>query len=722
MSTTSSASAASQAVIEPRPEDGTGTNLVNPAWGSTGADLMRLAPSENGENGEMSGSDRPNARAISNAIFQQSGNTENAAGASDYLWIWGQFLDHDLSLTEAGQTETANIAVPTGDPFFDPFGTGQVEISFTRVDQHNGAYANEITAYIDASMIYGSDAATVASMRTDGGMLVMTEDAQLELEGVTLLTGDVRAAENIALSSMHTIFTREHNRIVEELAQANPGMSDDQLFDTARAHVEGMVQAITYNDFLPILIGEDQIAAYSGYDDTVNPGISAEFSTAVFRLGHTLLSSNLQMVSEDGETTNALALRDAFFRPSLLREEGLIEDVLRGAATQTAQAVDTMIVEDVRSFLFGPPGAGGFDLAALNIQRGRDLGIASYNNLREALGLARAEDFTDITSDAALAAELAITYGDVDLVDAWVGGLAEDPVDGALLGELFATVMIDQFTRLRDGDAYWTEGRAGLSEAEVEALWNTQLSDIVLRNTEVEAIQSDLFIAMDREFGDDGFDFIRGDSGNNFIYGAAGNDILKGKGGNDDLQGGDGRDSLYGGCGDDHLQGGAGDDRLFGCAEDDELEGGAGKDGLFGGLGDDHLFGDSGNDHLRGGHGNDVLHGGSGNDRMYGGKGDDTIVGGDGHDWIRGEKGDDVLTGGAGNDHFIVNAFSCGNDVITDFEVGADSLLLFNRVWFWTDYSEVDGDVVIDLGRGNSLTLEGLADDLSADTWAEVLL
>ena len=77
-------------------------------------------------------------------------------------------------------------------------------------------------------------------------------------------------------------------------------------------------------------------------------------------------------------------------------------------------------IEDVRSFLFGPPGAGGFDLAALNIQRGRDMGVASYNNLREAMGLKRAEAFSDITSDADLAARLKALYGDTDLVDAWV--------------------------------------------------------------------------------------------------------------------------------------------------------------------------------------------------------------------------------------------------------------------------------------------------------------
>ncbi|MEO0829890.1 MAG: peroxidase family protein, partial [Pseudomonadota bacterium] len=502
----------------------------------------------------------------------------NAASASDFLWIWGQFLDHDLSLTEAGEGETADIAVPAGDPYFDPFGTGQAVIPFTRVDEHNGAYLNEITSFIDASMIYGSDAETILEMRVEGGKLLMTEDAQLELEGANLITGDVRAAENVLLSTMHTIFTREHNRIVDELAAEDPSLSDDSLFEAARARVEGIVQAITYNDFLPILIGEDAISAYEGYDASVNPGISVEFSTAVYRLGHTLLSGNLQRAGEDGEMLDPLALRDAFFRPSLLQQEGLIEEVLRGAATQSAQALDTMVVEDVRSFLFGPPGAGGMDLAAINIQRGRDLGVASYNELREAFGLERAETFADITSDTSLAARLEAAYGDVDLVDAWVGGLAEDPVGDGLLGETFTLAMVDQFTRLRDGDPFWSAGREGLTQSEIDDLWDTTLADVILRNTDVEAIQTDVFMAMDRIAGTDGKDRLEGDEGANFIFGLSGRDRLHGREGDDDLQGGANNDKLFGNRGDDTLHGGTGDDVLRGGRGSDTMTGGEGDD------------------------------------------------------------------------------------------------------------------------------------------------
>ncbi|WP_420557024.1 peroxidase family protein [Roseovarius sp.] len=639
--------------ILPRPADGTGSNTENPDWGSTGTHLLHIAPKDLGPNGEMSGADRPGAREVSNAVAAQSAETENAAGASDFLWVWGQFIDHDISLTEAGSTKYAPIDVPAGDPYFDPFYTGTAEIPFFRVDQHDGVYANEITSFIDASMIYGSDAATLAALRVDGGKLLLDENQQLVLDGDALLTGDVRAAENVMLSSMHTIFTREHNRIVDELSAADPTLTDEALFNIARAQVEALVQAVTFNEFLPILVGPDAIAAYDGYDPTVNPGISVEFSTAVFRLGHTLLSSNLQRVAEDGTVGPSLALRDAFFQPALLDQPDLIESVLRGAATQAAQALDTEVVEDVRSFLFGPPGAGGFDLAALNIQRGRDLGIASYNDLREALGLARATTFQDITSDPTLGAKLAAVYGSVDLVDAWIGGLAEDPLETGLLGETFHIMVVDQFSRLRDGDPFWSEARDGLTDAARAALWDTTLSDIILRNTDVGALQHDVFAAMDRSIGTADADVLKGSVRADFMFGGDGNDILRGRDNRDDLQGGAGDDRLFGGEGEDTLTGGDGNDRLYGGQDDDTLTGGDGKDRLTGGEGRDSLTGGNGHDRLSGGNGQDTLVGGNGNDRLSGGGDHDTLTGGDGNDRLSGAEGWDSLTGGAGHDRLF---------------------------------------------------------------------
>jgi peroxidase len=74
--------------------------------------------------------------------------------------------------------EQFNIAVPTGDPYFDPAATGTKVIGLTR-SQYDSAtglgignvrqQVNSITAFIDGSQIYGSDAATAASLRTFSG-------------------------------------------------------------------------------------------------------------------------------------------------------------------------------------------------------------------------------------------------------------------------------------------------------------------------------------------------------------------------------------------------------------------------------------------------------------------------------------------------------------------------------------------------------------------------
>ncbi|MEM7024786.1 MAG: peroxidase family protein [Pseudomonadota bacterium] len=522
--------------------DGTGTNTDYADWGATHQQLLRLsfADYEDGI-GEIV-TDRPNPREISNAIAAQTEDEPNSFGISDFFWAWGQFIDHDMDLTEAVVGgEDASILAPFGDEI--------AVIPFTRVTQIDGTgvdtpreFENEITAYLDASMVYGSDTETAAALR-DGAYMLLDENGELIQTDTGVLAGDVRAAENIALTSLHTLFAREHNRWVDILAAEDPSLTEEDLFNAARMRVEAEIQAITFNDWLPILVGEDAIAAYDGYDASVNPGISVEFSTAAFRFGHTLLSSDLSRLNEDGSTISAgaIALRDAFFNPSAIIEDGGIDPILRGLGDQTAQELDTHVVEDVRSFLFAEGSAFGLDLASLNIQRGRDLGVPAYNDLREALGLARAETFDDITSDEDLADALAAIYGDVDLVDAWVGGLAEDAHGDGMIGELFATIIIDQFTRLRDGDAFWSEA-GNFSDADLTALWDTTLADVIEANTDVDAIQQEVFYAYDRQAGTDGADDLTGSDGRDLLLGLAGDDTLNGGAGDDQLEGGDGAD------------------------------------------------------------------------------------------------------------------------------------------------------------------------------------
>jgi hypothetical protein len=147
----------------------------------------------------------------------------------------------------------------------------------------------------------------------------------------------------------------------------------------------------------------------------------------------------------------------------------------------------------VRNFLFGPPGAGGFDLAFLNIQRGRDHGLPRYNQARVDYGLAPKSTFADISSDLVLQARLAAAYPSPDDLDLWVGALAEDHVNGGLVGELVFTILKDQFTRLRDGDRIWYQSY--LPRALVRKLENQTLARIIRRNTPIAGeLQPDVFL------------------------------------------------------------------------------------------------------------------------------------------------------------------------------------------------------------------------------------
>ncbi len=265
-----------------RPIDGRGTNPVHPEFGATGSALLRLAEANYTDGfGEMV-TDRPDARVISNIVVEQEGSEPSSVGASDFMWVWGQFIDHDLDLTRQGNTEPAHIPVPAGDPNFDPNGTGTVTLPFFRATTVAGTgtgegnpreFPNTITSFLDASMVYGSDAARAASLRVEGGKLLLDEQANLATDANgRILAGDVRAGENQGLLSMQTLFAREHNRLVDELAERDPSLTADELFQAARTRVEAEIQSITYNEYLPMLVGKNALSEYQGFDSNVDPG------------------------------------------------------------------------------------------------------------------------------------------------------------------------------------------------------------------------------------------------------------------------------------------------------------------------------------------------------------------------------------------------------------------------------------------------------------------
>lgn len=487
---------------EYRTADGSNNNKANPDWGKAGNALLRMTPKDSSrEPGGSTETSLPSARAVSNAVSAQTdNNTVNRKGLSDLFWAWGQFLDHDLTLVNANSGISADVEVPAGDTFFDPQGTGTATLSFTRSNSSLDAQGvaqqpNSLTAYVDGSNVYGSDQTTANALRSfEGGKLrVGAGDLLPATASGGFLAGDGRAAENPVLASMHTIWMREHNRIADDLAAQHPNWSDQTLYQEARKVVVAEIQSITYNEFLPNLLGEGALSKYQGYDPTQNPGVANEFSAAAFRFGHTMLSPTLLRLDENGQTIAAgnLALRDAFMNPQQVVQTG-IDPFLRGAASQTAQDFDPMVIDDVRNFLFGQPGAGGLDLVSLNLQRGRDHGLAGYNDVRESLGLSRITSFDDPVWQAGFGQKLAQVYNSPDEVDLWVGGLAEKHVGDSLAGETLTTILTNQFEALRDGDRFWYENQ--FSGKALREIKNVTLADIIERNSGAD-VQDNAFIA-----------------------------------------------------------------------------------------------------------------------------------------------------------------------------------------------------------------------------------
>ena len=541
----------------------------------------------------------------------------------------------------------------------------------------------------------------------------------------------------------------------------------EMYFQAAKMVTEMEYQHLLFGEFARKL--SPNVNAFGGYDVTLNPAITAEFAHAVYRFGHSMLTDTVAMEGFgangiDNGVDHSMPLVTAFINPMAFNHT-VAGEVAIGSSKQVGYEIDEWVDGSIRNTLLGLP----LDLATLNLVRGRDALIPTLNEVRQQLfdqtGMTSLQAYTSwddfglnllhpealknfiaaYSADAILsqfqtqhtlaewhalqvsvagateyanglnaAADAAIndaTFLSTDqgfqAVDLWIGGLAESKVQGGMLGSTFDFVFATQMVKLQAADRfYYLERFAGLN---VLAQIESQLfSDIVMRNTGVNHLYSDIFSVADsyvelsastvhvntitalqrttstvfdadgvmRQVGTAGFvgttfygnlgdyldargvfdpngkgnasEMIGGTSGDDTINAGGGNDTVWGDGGNDRIEGGTGVDFLHGGDGIDTITDSGGNDFIWGDAGDDNINAGDGADQVFGG---------DGNDILRGGLGADVVDGGSGDDIVYGDNnaadpiGDaDVLTGGDGNDQLYGGGGNDALDGGAGDD------------------------------------------------------------------------
>lgn len=485
--------------------DGVGNNPSDPTLGAANTDEVRLAPANFAPGTTDTPVGGPNPRDISNAIFATP-QDEDPGGRSAYMYAFGQFIDHDIDLNnvQTAAADGSNIlhfTIPEDDPALPPGS----EISITRgeVDPANGNPINAVTQYLDLSQVYGSDATTAASLRNPDGTLRTSSGEYLPIDNGQYVGGDVRAAENPDLTSIDVLFVREHNYWVGQLHSEDPSLSGDQLYAMARAITVGEYQNIVYSEFLPHLLGADALSPYQGYNSSVSPQIFAEFSTAAYRFGHSTISPEETKIANDGTILEQKDLIAASAeQPSDLPPNGGADALLRNLAQDFSQKSSATINSDLRNMLnANPPGEVG-DLAAIDILRERDLGIATLNQTREALGMTPYTSFDQITSDPQLASALAQVFGSVDQIDLFVGGLAEDAaLGGSMVGPTFQAILAQQFENLRDGDPsfYLNQGFSSQLRMQIQ---NTTLSNLIVRDTDTTAMQTDAFVATERHSSD----------------------------------------------------------------------------------------------------------------------------------------------------------------------------------------------------------------------------
>uniref|UniRef100_A0A3P9AB63 Thyroid peroxidase n=1 Tax=Esox lucius TaxID=8010 RepID=A0A3P9AB63_ESOLU len=393
---------------------------------------------------------------------------------------------------------------------------------------------NSITSFLDASTVYGHTPNLQSALRdlssSEGKLAVnsrfMDQRGRSYLPFVLktpspcfqdsnhrqgdrvdcFLAGDSRVNEVLPLVALHTLWVREHNRIAEALHDLNPHWSSEIIYQEARKIIGALHQIITTRDYVPKVIGREAfdryIGPYGGYDPTINPSVSNVFATAAFRFGHATISSVLRRLNEsfqEHEQFSSLSLHKTFFSPWRLVKEGGLEPILRGLLGTPAAVVnpDNLLTKELTGRLVTLNVPGDLDLAALNLQRGRDHGLPGYNDWRQFCGLERIwnrDDFRQVANDESVAEKIMDLYKHPDNIDIWLGGLVEEPLPGSRTGPLFSCLIGKQVAMLRDGDRFWWESEGVFTERQRMELQTHSLSCVICDNSEINEAPLDPFV------------------------------------------------------------------------------------------------------------------------------------------------------------------------------------------------------------------------------------
>uniref|UniRef100_A0A915PWL0 Peroxidase n=1 Tax=Setaria digitata TaxID=48799 RepID=A0A915PWL0_9BILA len=390
--------------------------------------------------------------------------------------------------------------------------------------------ANQATSYLDASHIYGSTVERANKLRAYRNGLLLTQQNS-RYNNLLPNTDDSVCASNRSSqrcflaggeftnlfptqTALHTLWLRQHNNIAKQLKAINVDWDDEKLFQESRRIVIAQIQHITYNEFLPIIVGKNKLRQYgvklrsndydSDYDLKTDTTALNEYASAVGLFFYSLFSEHIALYDDDENDRYTERSWSTLVNDPSLFYSNKIDSFLRYLLRETIRKPGLHMNKYFKNEFLRGKGIYGFDLAAMIIQMGRDHGIPGYTEFRSACGLRRPVNFTDL-DDIVLKSldleELAKLYDHIDDVDLFVLGLAEKPELGALVGPTFACVIGRQFQKTRRGDRFWYENFFVPSAFTLEQLGEirkTTLARIICDNSEgIQKIQPNVFTLAD---------------------------------------------------------------------------------------------------------------------------------------------------------------------------------------------------------------------------------
>uniref|UniRef100_A0AC35U6H3 Peroxidase mlt-7 n=1 Tax=Rhabditophanes sp. KR3021 TaxID=114890 RepID=A0AC35U6H3_9BILA len=500
-----------------RTMDGSCNNLEKPLQGASYRPYNRLLPPEydDGLGAPISSIKHflPSPREVNKQLL----SSDKVVLADDFnslLMQYGQFISHDMAKTTlVPSTKCPNCESIPGRCLVIKLSRNETNSKFvkegcikmSRSSPICGSgktkprqQLNENTGYIDASPIYGSSVGDLTKFRFQkspflkltnfkGNKILPFDTTKCKDEkscSVIFLAGDSRVNLFIGLSSLHVIYVREHNRLARALRKINPKWSDERVFQESRKIVGAQHQAIIYREYLPKILGSSflsSIGPYKGYNANIDATIVNEFTAAAFRFGHGMIQEEFPRLDENFKNTTFGEYKfvAGTLNSQLMVNQGGIDPIIRGLL-RTPLKRPQRLTPSITENMFGST-----DLGTININRGRDHGIPSYDKYRDLCGMSKARNFVDLGKEilSPFAREkLERLYGSVDKIDLYAGALTEDPILRGLIGPTMACIIGPQFKRSRDGDRFYYENPGVFTPAQLREIRKSSLSRILCDN------------------------------------------------------------------------------------------------------------------------------------------------------------------------------------------------------------------------------------------------